>query len=86
MGEPLRPKRYVWINDEPSSFQSEYEEDEEEEWEEDEYEEYEYEYDEYDDEEYDEDGYPYEVNYVGEPGIETKLGRSSETLLAYFRN
>ena len=58
---------WVIYDDEPSSFQSEYDEDEEEEWEEDpEYEEHEY--DEY--EEYDEEGYPYEVNYVGEPGIE----------------
>ena len=61
----------VWVNpsdprviyeDEPSSFQSEYDEDEEEEWEE------EYEYDE--NEDYDEEGYPYDVNCVGEPGIE----------------
>ena len=62
---PLDPR--VIYEDEPSSFQSEYDEDEEEAWEGDpEYEEYEY--DEYED--YDEEEYPYDVNYVGEPDIE----------------
>ncbi len=71
----------VMYEDEPSSFQSEYEEDEEEEWEEDpEYEEYEY--DEYED--YDEEEYPYDINCVGEPGIEDEARGEFENSFTLF--